>query len=101
MIPLRRIRNMCADLFGYSFSEATVFAARERCMANLKDFMEVIGNRLGNVSVLHADETGIRVEDETSRLHSLSTSEYTLYHIDPKRGYDAVENMGILGDYNG
>ena len=101
MIPLRRIGNMCADLFGYSVSEATIVAARERCAANLEGFMEVTGERLGNAAALHADETGMRVEGKTAWLHSLSNSEYTLYHIDPKRGYDAIETMGILEDYSG
>ncbi len=101
MIPLRRIRSMCADLFGYSVSEATIVAARERCGDNLEDFMKVTGERLGNAAVLHADETGMRVENKTVWLHSLSNAEYTLYHIDPKRGYDAIERMGILKDYSG
>ncbi len=101
MIPLRRIRSMCADLFGYSVSEATIIAARERCAANLEGFIEVTGERLCNAAVLHADETGMRVEGKTAWLHSLSNSEYTLYHIDSKRGYDAIENMGILEDYKG
>jgi transposase len=101
MIPLRRIRSMCADLFGYSVSEATIVAARERCADNLEDFLKVTGERLGNAAVLHADETGMRVENKTVWLHSLSTAEYTLYHIDPKRGYDAIERMGILRNYSG
>ena len=101
MIPLRRIRSMCADLFGYSVSEATIFAARERCANNLERFTEVTGERLRNAEVLHADETGMRVEDKTVWLHSLSNAEYTLYHIDPKRGYDAIERMGILSNYCG
>jgi hypothetical protein len=46
MIPLRRIRSMCSDLFGYSVSEATIVAARERCADNLEGFMEVTGERL-------------------------------------------------------
>jgi transposase len=101
MIPLRRIRSMCADLFGYSVSEATIVAARKRCADNLERFMEVTGERLRNAAVLHADETGMRVENKTVWLHSLSNAEYTLYHIDPKRGYDAIERMGILKDYSG
>ena len=63
--------------------------------------MKVTGERLVNAAVLHADETGMRVENKTVRLHSLSTAEYTLYHIDPKRGCDAIERMGILGNYSG
>jgi len=101
MIPLRRIRSMCADLFGYSVSDATIVAARERCADNLEGFMQVTGERLGNAAVLHAEETGMRVEKKTVWLHSLSNAEYTLYHIDPKRGYDAIERMGILKNYSG
>ena len=68
---------MCADLFGYSVSEATIVEAREGCAANLKRVMAVTGERLGNATVLHADETGMRVEGKTAWLHSLSNSEYT------------------------
>ena len=101
MIPLRRIRSMCADLFGYSVSEATIVAARKRCADNLERFMEVTGERLAEATVLHADETGMRVEGKTVWLHILSNAERTFYHIDPKRGYDAIERMGILKDYTG
>ena len=79
MLPLRRIRSMCADLFGYSVSEATIVAARERCAENLEGFRAVTSERLGNAEVLHADETGMRVEGKTVWLHSLSNAEYTLY----------------------
>jgi len=61
----------------------------------------MIGDRLGTAAVLHADETGMRVNGKTSWLHSLSNSEYRLYHIDPKRGYDAIESMEILENYSG
>ena len=101
MIPLRRIRSLCAGLFGYSVSEATIAAARERCADNLEGFMEVTGEQLGNAAVLHADETGMRVENKTVWLHRLSNAEYTLCHVDPKRGYDAIERMGILKNYSG
>ena len=101
MIPLRRIRSMCADLFGYSVSEATILKARGHCADNLEAFMQVTGEQLANAAVLHADETGMRVCSKTVWLHSLSNAERTLYHIDPKRGYDAIERMGILEDYTG
>ena len=101
MIPLRRIRSMCADLFGYNVSEATIVAARQGCADNLEGFTKVTGERLGKAAVLHSDETGMRVCGKTVWLHSLSNAEHTLYHIDPKRGYDAIERMGILENYNG
>ena len=63
--------------------------------------MEVTGEHLGTARVLHADETGMRVNGKTVWLHSLSNAERTLYHIDPKRGYDAIKRMSILEDYSG
>ena len=73
--PAQTHSKHVADLFGYSVSEATIFAARERCADNLERFMEVTGERLGNAAVLHADETGMRVENKTVWLHSLSNAE--------------------------
>lgn len=101
MIPLRRIRSMCADLFGYSVSEATIVAARESCAQNLEAFLQITGEQLADEAVLHADETGMRVDGKTVWLHSLSNAKRTLYHIDAKRGYEALERMGILEGYTG
>jgi len=92
---------MCADLFGYSVSEATIVAARERCAENLEAFMQITGEQLAGEAVLHADETGMRVDGKTVWLHSLSNAKRTLYHIDAKRGYEALERMGILESYTG
>ena len=101
LIPLGRVSQMCKDLFGYSISEKTIASARERCEANLEEFMEVTAAKLKNAPIVHADETGIRVGTGNAWLHSLSTADRTLYHIDPKRGSEAIEQMGILEDFKG
>ena len=101
LVPMRRIRAMCKDLFGCEPSEGTLYEARKRCAANLEGFREEIARKLGDEPVLHADETGIRVEGKCAWLHSLSTSRLTLYHIDPKRGGEAIERMGVLPEYRG
>jgi transposase len=100
-IPLRRVRQMCEDLFGYAVSEGTISEARKRCAANLAEFIRVTGIKLKDESILHTDETGMRVEGKTVWLHSISTKELTLYHIDPKRGLVAIEAMGILPSFKG
>ncbi len=100
-IPLRRVRQMCADLFGYAVGEGTIVEARRRCQANLAEFVRVTGAKLKDEEIVHADETGMRVQGKTVWLHSLSTSDLTLYHIDPKRGGEAIEAMGILPQFKG
>jgi len=99
LIPMRRIRAMCRDLLGISVSEGTVASARRRCGQNLGAFVEERKGRLAQAAVLHADETGMRVEAKTSWLHSLSTELDTLYHIDPKRGGEAIARMGVLESF--
>lgn len=101
LIPLGRVRRMCEDLFGYSVSEKTIALARERCEANLGQFIEITATKLKNDPIVHADETGIRVGTNNAWLHSLSNSERTLYHIDSKRGSEAIRKMGILREFNG
>lgn len=101
LIPLGRVRRMCEDLFGYSVSEKTIAAARERCEANLEEFIKITAAKLKDAPIVHADETGMRVGTEKAWLHSLSTVDRTLYHIDSKRGSEAIEQMGILTDFKG
>ena len=43
----------------------------------------------------------MRVGTDKAWLHSLSTADRTLYHIDSKRGSEAIERMGILEDFKG
>jgi transposase len=101
LVPLRRVRRMCEDLFGYSVSEKTIASARERCEANLEAFTEMTKDTLKSEPIVHADETGIRVGTGNAWLHSLSTADRTLYHIDSKRGGEAIRRMGILTDFGG
>ncbi len=98
-VPMRRIRAMCQDLFSINVSEGTVARARKLCEASLEGFLEQVKRRLAQAPVLHADETGMRVEGKTSWLHSLSDRSDTLYHLDPKRGGEAMEKMGVLGSF--
>jgi transposase len=99
LIPLRRIRRMCEDLFGYAVGEGTIDSARRRCKANLGEFVEALEQRLRDEPILHADETGMRAGSSNIWLHSLSTSKDTLYHMDPKRGSEAIERMGVLESF--
>ena len=101
LIPFGRVSRMCEDLFGYSVSEKTIASARERCEANLEEFMKITAAKLKDAPVVHADETSLRVGPKNAWLHSLSTAERTLYHIDSKRGGEAIVRMGVLGDFNG
>jgi transposase len=56
---------------------------------------------LPNEPVLNSDETGVRVEGKNHWLRVASTPTLTSYGVYPKRGSNAMDEMGILPAYTG
>jgi transposase len=63
-------------------------------LAGVKDLLIDAG-------VVHADESGLRVEAGLKWVHTVSTNDLTLYHLDEKRGTSAMEAMGVLEHLSG
>ena len=51
--------------------------------------------------MLHADETGININGKRQWLHVVSNSKLTYFMPHTKRGFDAIEQMGVLPNYTG
>jgi transposase len=96
-----RTAQLCEDLFDFTPSEGTIHSALEGCHEGLEAFEEEIKTKLKEAEVLHCDETGIRMEGKTGWLHVASTENETYYHVDEKRGKDALERIGLLSGYGG
>jgi transposase len=101
LLPLERITQMASDLLGQSISEDTVQAALNTAFDNLALFEAAMTSQLPNVPVLHADETGLRVEGKLHWLHVLSTPLLTWYGVHAKRGTEAIEHFGHLLHFSG
>ena len=50
---------------------------------------------------LHVDETGFRVDGKTQWLHVVTDGALTLKFVHPKRGGEAIEDIGIIPRYAG
>ena len=96
LIPFRRIRQMCLDLYGQSVSESTVVDAERECFVELDEFEVMLKSALAAANVVNADESGMRVKESLWWLHVATTPELTHYGIDKQRGKDASDAIGIL-----
>jgi len=103
LIPLDRVREHFAGELGLPISKGTVSNINDEVVKKLKSigFEEWIKRSLINSGVVNADETGSNVNGIGHWLHSLSTSKLTLYHMDAKRGSEAMDRMGVLAEYKG
>ncbi|MEK6737232.1 MAG: IS66 family transposase [Planctomycetota bacterium] len=101
LLPLRRIRQLCADLFGCAVSEATVEGSVVAAYKALAGFNAEVIRQLLVSPVAHADETGMRVTGKLHWFHVLSTGLITWFGVHPKRGHEALDAFGILPRFTG
>lgn len=101
LLPLNRIIHMCVDLYGYRISPDTISKARKSCYEHLEGFEQQLKKLLSASSLLHADETGVRINGKLEWLHCLSNPSYTLLNVHDSRGMSAIEDMAVLPDFRG
>ena len=101
LMPLRRIRQMADDLFAQPVSEATVERAVQTINDALPPFESALVDALKRSPVLHADESGLRVDSQLYWLHVLCSDRLTWYGVHARRGSAALEDFGILKDFSG
>ena len=101
LLPLRRISQMMADLYGARVSDATIAEASRRSYEALAPFETVVKETLGKGAILHVDESGVRTAGKLHWLHSASTAMLTFYGVHQKRGKAAIEDFKIIPDFGG
>ena len=103
-IPIKWVAELLADGYGIPVSTGTIMAMVHEGAARLDAFLASLRDQLARSDVVHADETGLRVEASLYWVHSASNAELTLYHLDKKRGtdaMDAIDAMGVLEHLSG
>ncbi|MEO9003471.1 MAG: IS66 family transposase [Ginsengibacter sp.] len=101
LLPLGRSAQLIEDLTGHKLSAATLVNINEQCSVQLSGFIEALKENLQKEPVMHSDETGFYYESKRNWLHVATTSFLTYYFAHEKRGKEAMDQMGILGDYKG
>jgi transposase len=103
LIPQARVQDVLNTQFGLPIAKGSVNNFNVLAARTLEewDFKGWLRNQLVAESVLHADETGTNINGVRFWIHCLCNESLTYFHVDPKRGQEAMERMGVLADFNG
>ena len=100
-IPVARVAELLRDAYGAPVSTGVIVSMVQEGAAMLEEFLAQVKDLLRTAPVVHADETGLRVEAVLAWVHSVSTTDLTLYHLDQKRGSAAMDAMGVVEHLHG
>lgn len=100
-LPLERITVFFKDLTGHLPSEATLLAHLNKLSDRLEPVEHIIKEKLAESEIVHADETGIRIEGKLNWMHTICNERWTFYAHHPKRGKAAMDAIGFLPFYMG
>lgn len=100
-IPIARVAELLRDTYQAPVSTGTIVSMVQQGATMLEPFLTHTTDLLRESDVVHADETGLRVQALLQWVHSVSTTGLTLYHLDPKRGTAAMNAMGVIEHLHG
>jgi len=100
-IPLKRTCDIMEALCGATPSDGTMASNLKLAAQRLEGFEDHLKAALLKQDVLSADETGSKVNGKMHWLHVVSNAHFTLYGHHPKRGFEALEDMGVLNTFSG
>ena len=101
LLPWARTCELLGDFYGHQPAEALVLAANTTLDDQLEPSLTTIKQQLIDAEVVHFDESGFRVEGKLNWLHVASTASLTYYGVHPKRGQEAMKDIGILPQFSG
>lgn len=101
LLPYARTVELFRDVFHHSISEGTIANVVRRAYEALAPLEQIIKETVLVSPVLHVDETGMDVWPKRQWVHVYSTKKETYYAIHPKRGKEAINDIGLLPMYKG
>lgn len=100
-LPVERTAELLADLLDTPVSTGWLCQVQQDAAGKLAPFLAVLKSALGTAPVVHADETGTQIGTTKYWMHTLTTNLLTLIAVHPKRGAEAIRDIGILPGYAG
>jgi transposase len=101
LVPFARTAELFSDLFCVPISEGTLGNIKRNFSLAVSPSVNVVKRLIGNARVAGFDESGAYVDGIRHWLHVACTQFATYYAIHPKRGSEAMNEIGILPDFTG
>jgi transposase len=89
------------DLFNCQLSPGTVANIVRACASELVETELQIKQKLRRSGVIHADETGLRINERLGYVHVASTAHLTHLAAAAHRGHTAMDEINVLPRYRG
>ena len=101
MLSLKRVAQSMHALIGQLLSEATLLGYIAQLHQALAEWEHQAIEHLLVQPAMHVDETSLRVDRKNHWIHVYSAATLTVKRLHPKRGCEAIEDIGILPRYGG
>jgi transposase len=100
-LPIERTAELLEDLLGVKVSTGWLCALQAEAGRRLAPFLAWLRDHLKKEPVVYADETGTAVLTTKHWAHTVTTKLLTLLAVHPKRGAEAIKDIGVLSVYIG
>ncbi len=101
MLPAKRTAQLMGEMLGQPVCSATVQQACAKAAQRLTTTVKAIAQAVQNSAVVHADETGLRVNKKLHWMHVAVTGNLTWMAMHTQRGASAFEDLGVLPQFKG
>ena len=101
LLPYDRMKEYFHNEFNIPLSTASIYSFNMQAYNKLEPFIDIVKQNLDSSKVVHADETGVNVKGKLVWVHVNSNKYWTYLLPHKKRGYLAMEKMGVLPYFKG
>jgi len=96
MTSFKRQQEYFKEIYSLDISQTTFMSFNEKRFWNLESFEEQLKSALIQSPIIHSDETWVRINWKTNRIHTVWTKKMSYYSAQEKRWKQAMDEMKIL-----
>lgn len=100
-LPYKRLQECFQDVFGCKISTGSLYNFQKESYHSLESTEFRIMMGLKSSPIMHSDESGLYVNGKRHWIHEYSSENSTYYAHHEKRGFEAMQKIGMLTGYKG